>query len=850
MDSEIQRHRLDNGLTVILRENHDVPVVSFQVWVRAGSAYELPGEEGITHLLEHMIFKGSESFPAGEMDRRIESLGGDSNAYTHLDHTNYHVTAASANAPEVLELLADALVNPAFDAGELEREKEVVIEEMRMHDDNPQRRLSKQVMAFAYGRDHPYGRPVIGSEASVRAVSRQDIVNYRNRLYRGPNMVLVASGDFSSSALLPLIRKYFAPLSPEPAPAFILPEPEDSGQAELLLLREEVNQATISISWLTPGLPSPEVYPLDVAAGIMGEGVTSRLYWRLKEMQGLADSVGASAYTPQGVGLMTMQASMDPDKVESAWQPFLEESLSLIAQPAEIKELERVRTGISGEFVRSAQTVQGQASMLGYFELLRGGFENAGTYLDRYRRVSSFKVSDALKNYLVPPRLKVIIQLPPAAAAPSQEEVQSWAAQVWNKAAAESPDEEMGVLEASLPNGLTLLVVPRHSVPLASMVLAVPHGLAAEPAELAGINQLWAGSLIRGNQQYDYESLAAFLESMAADMRGFASRNMMGLSASFLSENLEQGLELFSLCWQRPLFAAGEVDKARDEQRANLRSQLDKPIYPLLQKLREALFPAHPYGREPLGSGESLAHIRSQDLQKLHQRLQTTQGSVLVVVGDVNPKAVQLKLEHLFAAAPKLSLQPTSYPLSPAPDAQKEVIADDKMQQTQILLGFRTPPLTDPDTHALEVIRTILGGMGGRLFSDLRGRQSLAYSVQPFYNAGMLAGTFGVYMSTTPGKEETALAGLNQHLDNLRRLPVAELELARAKNYFLGVDAIDQQSLSAQATTMARDYIAGLGYDYNLKMAAAIRDLTPQDILEAAEKVFDPAGCVTVIYEP
>jgi zinc protease len=172
------------------------------------------------------------------------------------------------------------------------------------------------------------------------------------------------------------------------------------------------------------------------------------------------------------------------------------------------------------------------------------------------------------------------------------------------------------------------------------------------------------------------------------------------------------------------------------------------------------------------------------------------------------------------------------------------------MQQVQILLGFRTPALTDPQTHSLEVIRTILGGMGGRLFSDLRGRQSLAYSVQPFYNAGMLAGTFGVYMSTTPGKEETALAGLNQHLENLRRLPVAELELARAKNYFLGVEAIDQQSLSALATTMARDYIAGLGYDYSLKMAAAIRDLTPQDILSAAEKVFDPAGCVTVIYEP
>jgi zinc protease len=380
--------------------------------------------------------------------------------------------------------------------------------------------------------------------------------------------------------------------------------------------------------------------------------------------------------------------------------------------------------------------------------------------------------------------------------------------------------------------------------------MAVPHGLAAEPAELAGINQLWASSLIRGNQQYDYESLSTLLESIGADMNGFASRNMMGLSASFLKESLDQGLDLFSLCWQHPLFLDREIAKAKDEQLAGLRAQLDKPIYPLFQALRERLFPAHPYGREPLGSPESLDDITAQDLRRLHQRLQSTKGSVLVVVGDVNPKAIQLRLGHLLAASPKLNLQPTNYPLPRSPETGPVIIEDGKMQQVQILIGFRAPALNSAEAHVMEIIRALLGGMGGRLFPDLRSRQTLAYAVQPFYSSGILSGTFGVYMSTTPGKEEAALAGLNQHLENMRQLPVSELELARAKNYFSGVEIIEQQSFTSQATTMARDYIAGLGYNYNQKLLAAVREVTAQDILKVCQKVFDPAERVTVIYQP
>ena len=846
-----QRHRLPNGLTVILDENHEAPVVAIQVWVKAGSAYEQPGEEGITHVLEHMIFKGTPAHPAGEMGNRIESLGGEMNAYTSLDHTKYYVVAASRNAAEVLELLADAMANASFDEEELTREKEVIIEEMRMADDDPARRLSKQIMTLAFGKDHPYGKPVIGTEESVGNISRPALINYRNRLYHGPNMVVVVSGDFTATAMLPLLNQYFSGFSADPVPALALPEPVEAGQPQVVIMREEVQQATICLAWVIPGLPSLETYPLDVSAGIMGDGITSRLYWRLKEMQGVVDDVGAFSESYQGIGLLEMQASMAPDKVMSAWQPFVEEAISLIDQPAGKQELDKVRAGISAEYVRATQTMQGRANMRGYFELLHGGFEKAEDYIDRYRRVNPGQISATLSHYLVPVRLKMVIQLPKDAPAPDQAQVQAWANQVWQQATTRNIVRENTTLVRELKQGLTLVVVPRHTAPLVAMRLAVPYGQASEPMEQAGINQLWAGSVMRGNRQQNYEQIAVSLEAMAAGMDGFATRNMMGISASFLSDYWKEGLEMLAHSWQGPVFNQDEVDKARSQQLAALRAQMDVPVYKTFQALRALLYPGHPYGRDTLGSSASLARLNAPDLQKLHQRLQTTAGAILVVVGDVNPQEVLALVETLWDKQQRFSMKAESYPIAKLPDeSQTSVINDATMQQLQILLGFRTPSITHPDTYTLELINAILGGQGGRLFADLREVQSLAYSVQPFYTPSALAGTFGVFMFTTPSKEQIALASIVQHLDDLCATPVGEEELQRAKNYLLGIDAIDQQTFGAQASTMARNHCLGLGYDYHEKFAAAINALTSRDVMRVAKQVFVGDRQVTIIYGP
>lgn len=834
-----QRHRLANGMTVLISENHEAPVAAFQVWVRAGSAFEGPGEYGITHLIEHMIFKGTPSLPAGQMARRIEALGGEVNAYTTLDHTNYYLAASSQRAGQALALLADAVVNASFDPAELAAEKEVVIEEIRMGLDDPHRRRSQALMALAFG-DHPYGRPVIGTEESVRAITRAHIQAFRQRWYRAPNMVLVAVGDFDPAVILAQAEKAFASLSPDPAPEFHAPPAAQGPGPQIKVLREKVRQAAISLAWRVPGLPSPEVLPLDVAAFLAGEGKTSRLYAELKERRGLLDAVDAANYTPEGLGLFEVEAQMAPDKVAQTWEALLEESMSLLSRPASGAELKRSRVGLEAEFVRGRMTMAGQARMLGYFEMFRGGFEKAQDFMRQYKAVDAAQILEAARRHLRPENLSLVAQIPEGASAPDLTQLQAKLDQIMARLEPAGPVQAPQAHKFNLENGLTLIVKPQQAVPLAAMVLAGPGGQAAETEQEAGLSQIWAQTLTRGSSQHSYESLAQELEGMAAGLEGFSSRSTAGLSGSFLSENWRRGLELMAEVWNSPSFPPEQIERAKATQLAKLRAQEDSPVARGFKRFRKLLYGEHVYGRDPLGSPAGLAALGRDQLLALHGRLRGPGGLVLTVVGDVEAEEVARQVNRLFGGL-QGRVEAANLPLAAALDApRQDQIKDAKAQQTQIMLGFIAPAADDPARWPFRVMEAILGGQGGRLFVELRDKRSLAYGVQPFYTPSRRAGAFGVYMGVGPGKEAKALAGLAQQLKRLRQEEPSPEEMERAVGYLLGQEAIGLQSYGAKAMTMAQDELLGLGYDEHQRTAQHLQAVTPALVRQQAAQVLDP----------
>ncbi len=832
-----QRHVLPNGLTVITSENHEAPVVSFQVWVRAGSAFERKGEYGITHLIEHMIFKGTPSDPQGRMAGRIEALGGEVNAYTTFDHTNYYVSVASRYAGQALDLLADAVVHASFDPKELAREKEVVVEEIRMNQDSPARRRSRALLALAFG-DYPYGRPVIGSIESVRAITRQDILDYRARWYRAPNMLVVAVGDFDTASILKRIEKDFQDLPRQPAPPFELPRVKLPAGPRLKVMREKVHQASVLLAWRIPGLPHRDTYALDMAAAVAGEGATSRLYSQLKERRGLVDGVSAGAWTPRGIGLFEVSASLAPGKVAAAWKPLLQQTLSLISRPPSPDELKRARVNLSAEFIRSRQSMSGQARMLGYFEMLRGGFEKMQTYLERFRATGSAQVVEAARAYFTPRRLSVVIQLPRDAPAPSQEELARAVRRI--RAAVHPPAREEKALLTRLPNGLTLVVQPRRALPLVAFNLVAPGGQEAEGPGQAGLYDLWSRTITRGSQKRSYQDIIGELESLAASLEGYSGKSTCGLSGSFLAPDWKRGLEILAELWLAPGFVPEQIERARAEQLAALRSRENSPVARAFMAFRKLIYGKHPYAQDPLGTVKTIKSFSRQDLLAAHRRVRGPGGLVLTVVGDVDVQEVQKEVRRLLGREPGRVRPPRKIPVRPPAKALIRAIKDPKAKQTQIILGYVAPSSLDPRRFGLRILDAVLGGQGGRLFSDLRDKLSLAYAVQPFYSAAPRGGVFGVYMGVGPGKEKEALAGLARHLEALRQKPPSPTEMKRAKGYILGTWAIGLQNYQALAALMARDQLLGLGYDYYRKMPRRIEAVSAEKVLEAARRYLDP----------
>ncbi|MBU2519200.1 MAG: insulinase family protein [Proteobacteria bacterium] len=842
-----QRHTLPNGLKVITVENHEAPVVSFQVWVRAGSIYEKKGEYGITHLIEHMIFKGTPRRPAGRMASEIEALGGEVNAYTTFDHTNYYVTAASASAGPALDILADAVVSASFDAAELAKEKEVVIEEIRMNQNNPARRMGWEVFAQAFG-DSPYGRPVIGSVASVRGISRQDILDYKARWYRAPNMLVVAVGDFKAAEILPLIAKAFAPLSGRPAPAFTLPPDRRAVGPRLKVMRDKVSQASISLAWITPGLPNPVVYPLDMAATVLGDGETSRLWSQLKEKQGLVDSAEAGAYTPEGLGLFQVEASLAPDKVAAAWPALLGQAMTLATQPPTSAELKRARVNLAAGFVRARQTMQGQARELGYFEMFRGGFEHIASYTQRFNAVDASAVAETARRWLSPAGLSVVIQLPEGAAAPDLAALKKAAMEAYPLAPNnQAPEKPRRVV---LDNGLVLLIKPAMAVPLVSYLLAAPGGQAAESEGEAGLYKLWSRAVERGTDKMTYEALTRELEDMAGSVSGFAGKTSAGLSGSFLAQDWKRGLELLTQVWTGASFPPEQVERAKAEQLAALRAQENSPVARAFKRFRRLVYGGHPFGHDPLGSPATLAKMGPAQLKAAMERMRGPGGCVLAVVGDVDPAKFIAEVGRLLGGLKGQAAAVKIAPLVPPAQPRMDKIDDPQAKQSQILLGFVAPGIDSPQRWPLELADAVLGGMGGRLFGDLRDKRSLAYAVQPFYSPAKGGGIFGIYMGVGPGKEQAALAGIGQHLGQLHAKAPSPAEMDRAKAYYLGGYAIGLQSYASQAVALAGGELNGLGWLHYTKVPELVQAVSAEEVLAAVKKYLNPQHRAELIAGP
>ena len=853
-EGEVTRFELSNGMTVLLEENHSSPVVAVNVWVKVGSACEEKGEFGLAHVHEHMVFKGTKKRGVGEIAKLIEGDGGDINAFTSFDHTVYFVEIASRYLDTALDVLSDVMVNSAFDPGELKKELEVIVEEINRGDDSPTRKLSEKLFSDVFS-GHPYGRPIIGTKASVRSFTREKVVNFYKKWYTPQNMVLVIVGDFNSEELVPKVVKTFGAIPSRPTVHCDVASGTPNHGLKAFVFDKQVHEGYFAFGFRTGGVKSEDTPALDVIANILGGGESSRLYRQVKEEKGLANTIYAYSYTPEYAGLFAIGGSFDPKSASKAVPEIIREAYRLKHAPVSREELARAKVNIESESIYAKETMNGQAQKLGFFQADTGDYRYEREYLDKVHDVTPEDIIRVANKYFDDDNLTVGVLFPTGKAPVSKGDLAS----LVERASAESDKESAGLTATGgvvekrvvLENGIRLIVKEEHSVPLFAARAVVLGGLRYEREKTNGISDFLAEMFTRGAAGKTSEEIAAEIESLAGSLDGFSGRNSLGVTVEALSRNFDPAFDLFSDVVLSPSFPDEEIERARRDILAHINAENDNLTRSTVNLFLKTLYKKHPYRMNTLGTEETVSRFSRDDLRSYYHKLVVPKNLVITVVGDVNTQHVVDAVKRLFGGMHESNFKPIR--LKPEPSPKKirtaEITRADK-EQAHIILGFLAPSLEDPDQYPFEVLNSVLSGQGGRLFLELRDRQSLAYTITSFYTPGIEPGYFGVYIGTAPEKKAQAIAGIKAQLGLLLKNGITDEELKRAQNYLVGNFEIGLQQDSSQTARLAFDELYGLGWDSYKGYADKILSVTKEDVARVAKKYIKLNDYVLAVVSP
>ena len=846
----LHRSVLENGLTVLVEENHRAPVVSVQVWVKAGSAYEKDDEAGITHLIEHMIFKGTEKRRPGEIAATIESMGGNINAFTSYDYTCYYVNGPAEIMETALDVLSDAIFHSVFDPKELEREKQVVLEEMRMREDRPRIALAEAVMSKAYVK-YPYRRPIIGYEETVKRITRKDILNYMKRRYRPVHMVVVIVGDVDAATALAKAAAYFGQAPALPPEEVRFPEEPPKKAPVLVTLERPLNEGYFHLALPGPSLTAPSAPVVDVIAALLGQGTSSRLYRKLRREKDLVHTVAAYSFTPAGPGLFEISGTAPPDNLRQVLKEALVEVFRLKYEPVLPEELQKAKVMVASSFVYARETMQGEARTLGSFEIVTGDALKAREYYQAVKKVRPEDVFKVAQDFFSPQAVVAGLLAQGVGELISPESLQDLVEEADLEASGIRTTTEKWIsptLKKVLANGLTVLITPQRDVPTVAMTLIFPGGLRFETKETNGLFQTLAATWTKGTKEHNAEALAAKIEGMGGQIDGFSGRNTFGLEATFLSDFFEEGLKLLAEVALEPTFSQEELDKVRPELLAAIARQEDEPLQLAIREFYRLLFSPHPYGLNLLGRPEVIKRLQSKDLQAAYHKFVRPDKAVLAIVGDVDERKALTLVESLFL--------PWTAPEAPYPhDQEAPPLLEPRIstinlerEQVHIVLGFRATSLYDEDRFPMEVLNAILAGQGGRLFTSLRDKEALAYTVTSFLTLGVNTGGIGFYIACEPSKKKQALSGLWREISKVVQQGVSEEEVRRAQRWLLGRYQTSLQTNRAQAMDQALNEVLGLGFQFGVRYIQRIQEVDQDDVQEVAKKYLDhkPYALVTV----
>jgi len=895
----IAEYRLANGMKVLLVENRVAPVATFLVVYRVGSRDEAVGYTGATHLLEHLLFKGTPTFnreKGTQIAATLQRIGARFNATTWLDRTTYFETVPSDQLELAIRLEADRMRNAFIADADRRSEMTVVRNELERGENSPAQVLEQALYATAF-KAHPYHHPTIGWRSDVENVPTARLKQFYDDFYWPANATAIVVGDFERTNVLGLIARYFGAIGrpPEPIPPMYTEEPPQEGERRVVV-RRAGELPIVKIGFHAPAalgqtsvLSGPQLaeraatsparndlYALDVLSLALSEGITSRLYQALVEKQ-LAVDVDAGSDTHRDPGLFTLSATVrpgvDPAKVEQVLLAEVEKVVRAGLTPAEVEKartqlLAQLAYGRDGTFNIAAQLAEAEAvADWNYYR----------TYDDNIGKVTPADVQRAAATYFTAKNRTVATFLPegrggsaPPAAAPRG--LQHWRTPDAQQptllaqtpapppappstAPAQTPPASrpasqpvsfVGRTERTrLPNGATLLVIENRATPSVALRGSLLAGSAFEPPTKPGLASLTAAMLERGTRRRTKLQLAQTLESVGADLSFSGDTFALNFTGRALSKDVPRLLEVLAEELKEPAFPADELQKLKQQAIASLRERQNNTGYRSYQRFTTLVYdPANPYYVADVDKlAASIASITPEDLRRFWQQHYSGRSLILSVAGDVDSDAVRRLFADAFARFDGPEVQVPAAPAA-APIPKRDAVAIPDKANVDIVLGLPASlKRSSPDFHAATLANNALGQstLSSRLGLVVRDREGLTYGISSRFGSPTLEpGPWFVTVSVNPQNVQKAIDTTVAVVRDYVEKGIRPEELADEKSAAIGSFKVALSTNSGLAQALWNTEFYKLGIDYLDRYPEIVNAVTREQVNGAIRKYFRP----------
>ncbi|MDB4691307.1 insulinase family protein [Verrucomicrobia bacterium] len=827
---------LPNGLTIILLEDKSAPVVSVQAWCEAGSIHEEKWlGAGLSHVLEHMLFKGTTTRGKGRIDQEVQEAGGYMNAYTSFDRTVYYINTPSSGTHVAVDILCDIMQNASLPEDELISELDVIRREMDMNHDDPARRSGRGLFETAYLHS-PYRYTVIGYPDVFNRISREDVFDYYRKMYTPSNQFFIVVGDIDIKKIADQISAAYkdSPFSPLP-PAFIPSEPPQ------LAPRQRVEESSIELghthlSWHIPDIRHEDLPALETLSIILGGGRSSRLYRSLREEQGVVHAIDAWTYNPGNPGLFGISAVFDGGQYEKAVQGIEAELQGVREKGVTSSEVAKAVKQFTSATLAARKTMQGQAQDLGGAWMAARDLGFSNRYLSQVQSITAEKIVEVANRYMFPDNRSTFALLPKGSSPVSLQK---------------SANVHRTEIEKWEPgNGMRVLFKQDDRLPFVEIRSVFLGGVLEESNADSGITQLMSQGLLKGTADRSAGEIMEAIEAIGGSVEAYAGNNSFGLNIEVLNQDVKFGLDLLRETLRFPSFPSTEIERERQVQMAGIRAQKDQLLGRCFKLMKKGLFGEKGYGLSNAGEESSVQSLSIEQIKSHHGRLVKPGNQVLSIFGDIDIEQVKKELSNLWEDSSESSR--IELPQSPS-ETRVETLALSETcdkKQSVVVFGFPGTTFFDKERHALDLLQETCSDLGSRLFMRIRDELGLAYYVGAQHMPGLVRGYFGFYAGTSPEHVEQVKEEFKIQINKIKSEGITQQELDRSKAKMLGQKQIARQDLGHLAMASALDELYGLGFQHPLEEDAAIRAVSLEDVQKAAEKIFDLENSTVAVVGP